>query len=222
MISNISHDLRTPLTCLHGYLETLQGKAPQLSRDERRQFTDAALRHSKHLGAMIEDLFELARLDARIVEVHTETFSAAELLQDLAQKYRPKARQQGIALHARLPANSPFVSADLGMIDRVLDNLIGNALAHTPKGGKIIVDLRRRGEKVAITVLNTGSGIDQSDLPFVFERFYRGKTSPSQSDRHLGLGLAIAQRIVQLHGSAIEVGSTGNQRTWFQFALPTV
>ena len=220
LVNHVSHDLRTPLAALHGYLETLQIKAGQLTDADRAIYLDAALRHSRRLGRLVGDLFELAKLDAHAIQPHRECFAAAELLQDIAQKYPLPAREHRIRLIVRLPAVALFVDADIGLLERVLDNLILNALYHTPPAGIVALELRAADGTATFAVTDTGHGIEPRDLPHVFDRFYRGSNPVKDDGNHLGLGLAIAKRIVELHGSELQVASLLERGTRFSFDLP--
>lgn len=220
LVNHVSHDLRTPLAALHGYLETLQLKADRLSSTEQQVYLDAALRHSRRLGRLVGDLFELAKFDAHAIQPRHERFPAAELLQDIAQKYQIAAREHRIQLDLRLPPTALLVEADIGMIERLLDNLILNALHHTPSGGCITLELSERENSARFAIADTGHGIAPEDLPFVFDRFHRGSSRAEDDGNHLGLGLAIARRIAELHGGELRVSSELNQGTRFTFDLP--
>lgn len=220
LVNHVSHDLRTPLAALHGYLETLQLKADRLSPADRETYLDAALRHSRRLGRLVGDLFELAKLDACAIQPRRECFPAAELLQDIAQKYQLPAREHRIRFVARWPDVTLFVEADIGLLERVLDNLILNALYHTPPDGIVALELRAADETATFAITDTGHGIAPQDLPHIFDRFYRGSSKAKDDGNHLGLGLAIAKRIVELHGSELRVTSVLNHGTRFEFALP--
>lgn len=219
MVSNVSHDLRTPLAALQGYLETLLIKEGHLTPEEQRNYVQTALQHSERLAKLVGELFELARLDSREVQLHPEAFSLSELVQDVVQQHLLSAQQKGVRLEAVLSDNLPFVTADIAMIERVLANLLDNALRYTPQGGAVIVSLTPREGAIEVRVTDTGSGIRQEDLPHIFERFYR---VPNQADKLgcAGLGLAIAKRILELHGSAITVDSALDKGTSFIFPLP--
>jgi len=220
LVNHVSHDLRTPLAALHGYLETLQLKANSLSTGERHAYLDAALRHSRRLGRLVGDLFDLAKFDAHAIQPHRELFSAAELLQDIAHKYQLAAEEQNVRLEVDAPSAPAFVDADIGMIERLLDNLILNALHHTPAGGCVALQLAALHKAISVTVADTGKGIPSADLPFVFERFYRGSQQANDEGKHLGLGLAISKRIVELHGGKLSVTSELNVGTRFTIDLP--
>jgi two-component system OmpR family sensor kinase len=218
MVANVSHDLRTPLASLKGYLETLQMKAETLSGEEKNRYVEIATRHAERLGRLVEELFELAKLDANEVRLNCEPFSPAELIQDVIQKFQLRAREKDITLDYRLQGTVPFVSADIGLIERVLDNLIENALRYTPAHGHITISLLPEQDKVVVEITDNGCGIEEHELSHVFERFYR----PRQNDDRAGagLGLAIAKRIVELHGGVIRARSLRNRGTTFWFQLP--
>jgi len=219
MVSNVSHDLRTPLAALHGYLETMLMKEGSMTAQEQRDYLQVALRHSERLAKLVSELFELARLESRKVEVHPEPFSLSELVQDVVQQHQLSAEQKHVRLTALLPQNLPSVFADIGLIERVLENFLENALRYTPEGGSVIIKLMQESGNIAVQIADTGIGIRQEDLPHIFERFYR---VPDQQVKPgcAGLGLAIAKRILELHGSTITVNSVLDQGTTFLFNLP--
>ncbi|TAH37873.1 MAG: HAMP domain-containing sensor histidine kinase [Planctomycetota bacterium] len=219
MVANISHDLRTPLTSLQGYLETCLIKAEELPPEERRRYLEGALRSTKRLGRLVEDLFQLARLDAGDIQPQVERFRLSELAQDVLQKFQFQAQRKGITLTARIPQGLPDVTADIGLIERVLDNLVDNAIRYTPAGGKVVVALRECSGAVEVRVADTGPGIPEKDLPHVFERFYRVEKSRSLDAGGAGLGLAITKRILELHHSSIAVRSRPQVGTVFYFQL---
>ncbi len=220
MVAQVSHDLRTPLASLRGYLETLTMKADTLTQSERDEYLKAALGQSEALSRLVGALFELAKLDACDAPPQCEPFNIAELLQDVIQKYQPGARERGVRLDCTPSEESAWVNADIGLMERVFDNLIENALQHTPRGGEVTVVLSEGRGGLQITVRDTGSGIEEEDLPRVFDRFYRGKATDT-SKGHVGLGLAIVKRILELHESAVEVVSGAGRGTEIRFVMPT-
>jgi len=220
MIANISHDLRTPLTSLQGYLETLLMKESELSDDERHHYLDLAAKHGARLGQLTAELFELAMLESQGADLHFEPFSLAELVQDVAQKFELKAGQKHIRLDTDIPRSAPFVSGDIALIERALANLIENAIKYTPDGGAIRLSLIPGRERIAARVSDSGIGIPAEDIPHIFERFYRVEKARGDGPEGTGLGLAIAQRILSLHGSPIDVESQPGAGTTFTFALP--
>jgi len=220
LIANVSHDLRTPLATLRGYLETLQLKEGTLSDEERRAYLDIALRHSERLGTLITELFELSKLDSYEGELQREPFALAELVHDVLQEFQLQANEKSVTLRPNLRGQLPFVIANVGLIERVLQNLIDNALRHTEEGGTVTVELTPEPSgKVTVQVRDDGCGIDEADLPHVFERFYRRDRTTEQSSNGAGLGLAIAKRALELHGSDIEVRSQLGVGTDFSFHL---
>ena len=219
MVANISHDLRTPLTTMRGYLETLQLKHAELTGEEQQQYLQTALSHSQRLGRMVEELFELARLDACKSVVCCEPFSMCELVQDVTQKFQLRARERSIRLNARLNPQAPPVYGDIAMMQRVLENLLENGLRHTPAGGRIDVGVDVDSGNVAVQVTDSGCGIPAEDVPRIFERFYQQDKNRSASNS-AGLGLAIVKRILELHGSVIKVSSKLDRGTTFSFRIP--
>ncbi|HCU53053.1 MAG TPA: sensor histidine kinase, partial [Gammaproteobacteria bacterium] len=135
MIANVSHDLRTPLTTLHGYLETLLLRMDRMNREEQVAYLNVALRHSQRLRQLVDELFELARLDSCETLATLEPFSLGDLMQDVAQKFRLRAQQNRIHLEFVNDPSDAWVNGDIAMIQRVLENLLENALNHTPAGG---------------------------------------------------------------------------------------
>ncbi len=220
LVANVSHDLRTPLTSLQGYLDTLLLKEGTLSPQEQRTYLEIATKHSEQLGKLVAELFELAKLDSREMEPHVEPFSLGELVQDVVQQLRLVAEQKRIGLQTDFLKDLPFVSADIGLIERVLENLIENALRYTQPGGTVTVALTRKNETIMAQVTDTGCGISPDDLPHIFDRFFRVGTNHQERSAGAGLGLAIAKRILELHGSAIEAQSILNGGTTFTFHLP--
>ena len=223
-VSNVSHDLRTPLAALQGYLETLLMKAGQLPREEEKQYLATALKHAERLGKLISALFELAKLDSREMQPQLEPFALAELVQDVVQHFSLLAQNKNLQLQTHCPETLPFVRADIALIERALGNLIENALRHTPSDGQITIGLQRRNDHVLVTVQDSGEGIAEADLPHIFERTYRAHDGARNynDDTGSGLGLAIAKRIVELHGGQIAAHSVFGHGATFSFTLPLV
>lgn len=224
LLANVSHDLRTPLASMQGYIELLLLRHGSLDPAEERNYLQTAARQGERLTRLVGDLFDLSRLEAGEQPLAPEDFVLAELAQDLMQKFAAEARQRGLRLEAPCdaPATLLRVHADLGLVARVLEGLVDNALRHTPAGGSVHLEL---GDDTAggarIAVCDTGTGIAAEDLPGIFERYDRAARvrGPGHSE-HAGLGLAIAQRIVELHGSRLEVRSTEGVGTQVSFVLP--
>ena len=219
LIAQISHDLRTPLASIQGYMESLQIKGSSISVEERGDLVAVALKQGRRLSRMVEELFELAGLDARERAPVLEPCSAAELVHDAVQKYQQRAAQEGVDLSIEMEENLPLAMTDASMLERVFDNLIDNALTHTPTGGKIGISFAPTRKNLQISIADTGTGIPLSDLPHIFEPFFQGETG-SSSPRHAGLGLAIAKRIMELLDGDIFVLSTKGEGSRFTLLVP--
>jgi signal transduction histidine kinase len=220
LIANVSHDLRSPLASLRGYLDTLLLKEATLSIAERRAYLEIALRQAEHLQLLISELFELARLDFQGYRIEPEPVQIGELARDVTQKFHLAARNQQVALRTEIDSEGGLVLADIGLIERTLTNLLENALAHTPAGGSIVLSVGASNTRVVVRVSDTGAGIAAADLPRIFERFYRVDKARSRNAKGSGLGLAIVKRILELHGSEIRVDSVVDRGTTFWFELP--
>jgi signal transduction histidine kinase len=220
LVTNISHDLRTPLATMQGYIETLIIKDERLDAITRRQYLDTARKHSVHLGKLIQGLFELAMLDASRVTPVFERFSLTELVQDVVQEFELQAEKCNVNLDIAPLNDAVFVNADINLIQRVLENLVGNALKYTPDGGNVSISIQPSTDSVGIAVSDTGPGIPQEALPHIFDRFYKADSQRADEHGSMGLGLAIAKKIAELHGSEIHVVSEEKQGTRFHFELP--
>jgi signal transduction histidine kinase len=220
LISNVSHDLRTPLATMHGYVDTLLLKNEELDAASRRHYLQITRKHTQRLGILIGDLFELSKLDSGSMPLSLETFPLAELLHDVVQDFELEARRKNIDLQLNSESGSALVHADIGLVQRVLENLIRNALNYTPPGGRISLDICHRPERVAVSVSDTGCGIPQDQIDNIFDRFYCSDHGQDADGDSSGLGLAIVKRILDLHGSRITVASRMNEGTRFEFSLP--
>ncbi|WP_456427542.1 sensor histidine kinase [Rhodocaloribacter sp.] len=219
LIANVSHDLRSPLASIQGYVETILMKDAALTPEERTRFLDIIHDTTTGLSKLVNELFELSKLDALQIRPKPEPCSLAELTQDVVMKFKPRAEQLEVELKAMLPPQLPMVRADIGMMERVLSNLIENALQYTPEHGTVHVGLKRENGCVRVFVSDTGYGIPEEEIPFLCERFYRVDKSRARASGGAGLGLAIAQKILSLHDSALVIESTVNVGTTVSFDL---
>lgn len=217
LVAQVSHDLRTPLASIQGYLETLGMKQQELNPDERRRFLGVALAETLRLSKLVDELFELAALDARERQPFAEPFMPAELLHDVVQKHRPKAEQASVVLNIT-GAQPAMVLADIAMTERVLDNLIGNAIDHSPKGAEVKLSVFADSGGVEICVLDAGKGIAPEDIDHVFDPFYQA--SGASRSGHAGLGLAIARRMAELQQGRVSVENHPGAGAAFRFWLP--
>ena len=234
LISNVSHDLRTPLSSMLGYVDTLLIKNGELSGVQREHFLRTVRNQTRRLESLIGDLFELSRLEANTIALHAEVFPLAELLQDVSQEFELEASNRNITITIEPGLERWQVRADIALVERVLENLLRNALDWTPDGGRIRLSVSAREKRVAVSVADTGCGIPTDQLDSVFERYYTvNKATKSQSKapgnitaaglghkNSTGLGLAIVKRILDLHACQITVTSEVNKGTCFEFELP--
>jgi signal transduction histidine kinase len=217
LISNVSHDLRTPLSSMQGYLEMLM--SPNTQAEARSNYVDIAFKHCRRLTQLVKELFELSKLDAGRITPEREDFSLAELLQDVVQKYSLNAQQKNIQLSTAANSQLYMVNADIALIERVLENLIDNALRYTPNGGQVQLSLLQQENTIEVGVKDTGIGLAEEDLPHIFERYYSTQKPTEYHQQSTGLGLAIVKRILELHNSVITVESQPNVGTSFSFPL---
>lgn len=222
LIANVSHDLRSPLATIQGYLETIMIKDETLSDEERQEYMEIVLKNTRSLNSLVGELFELSKLDAQQVEPKFESISIADLVQDLAMQFRPVAEKAGVTFEVEMPDPVGLVKADIALVERAISNLIDNAIRYTPEGGKVKIVTSDDGAAVTVEVVDTGIGIPDEDLPHIFERFYRVEKSRSKDPGRGGLGLAITKKILDLHGSTLDVSSIMNHGTTFSFSLPKV
>ncbi len=220
LIANVSHDLRSPLASIQGYLETIMMKWETLSPEQQRQYLKITWNNTRMLNQLIDELFELSRLDAQNVQPRLEPMNLAELVQDVVLKFQPRAEQKQITIQAHWPEQLPPVAVDIALMERALTNLLDNALRYTPEAGKVSVTLTLDNGAVQVEVKDNGPGIPPEDLPHIFKRFYRVRKSRSSGDG-AGLGLAIASRIIALHQSQLQVASAPGKgaRFWFDISV---
>ncbi|GKT25822.1 HAMP domain-containing sensor histidine kinase [Acidovorax sp. SUPP3334] len=227
LFANISHDLRTPLTSLHGYLETLLIKSEALNPQDRRRYLEIALGQSRKVGRLAQELFELARLEYGVVKLDKESLALPDLVQDVFQKFELAAEARHQRLVADIAPGLPTVTADLGLIERVLTNLLDNAIQHTPAGGEITVQLRPaaaspspsenagKGGGVDVEISDTGPGVPPSLQHSLFKR----PAFSAAEGRSGGLGLVVVQRILALHGSDIALVQRSGKGAVFAFRI---
>jgi signal transduction histidine kinase len=220
LITNVSHDLRTPLASMQGYLDTLLIKQESMDAESTKEYLSIARKHCGRLGRMINDLFELSKLDSNVINPELERFSMSELMQDVALEFTPMAEQKKLKFNIKLLEGNTDVRADIGLMQRVLENLIGNAIKHTPEKGQITIKLESKNDRFNVVIEDTGRGISQSEIPHIFDRLYRAENSSNESSSSSGLGLAIVKKILDLHHAKIKVISQLDKGTQFSFQLP--
>jgi signal transduction histidine kinase len=219
LIANVSHDLRTPLAILKGYVETMQMKTDALTKVERDKYLNIIHDSSDKLTKLVSQLFEYSKLEAKQVAPNKEPFSITDLAQDLVVNYQVIGEKNKIEVECNAAQETPLVFADISLVERAIQNLMDNALKFTPENGKVILHVSASKDNVIIKVSDTGVGIKESEQSQIFDRYRQAKKSNKKEG--VGLGLAIVKKIVELHNSNIQIISKPNEGSSFQFLLPT-
>jgi signal transduction histidine kinase len=225
-VSNLSHDLRSPLTATAACLETLDGRwTDNAERAEDRRLVEIALRNTRNAARMVQSLGDLAKLDEPEFTLRSEAVDAGELLDDIAVRFAERASRQGVRLQTAAPAGDgagPRAELDVELFERAVANLIDNALKFCPRGSTITLAALARGDRVEVSVTDDGPGIPAADLPQLFDRFYQSRptVAPATAEGGRGLGLAIVKRIAELHGGDVAVESTLGRGTRVVVTLP--
>jgi len=217
----ISHDLRTPLASLRAMTEALNDGIVDEPAEIRRYYATMR-REIERLSGMIDDLFELSQLDAGALKLERLPISVQDIAAEVVDAMQAAARLAGVELILNVDSSPPEIEVDGGRIERAIGNLVRNALEHTPGGGRVLVSVAATNGNVDLRVADSGSGIAPSDLPHVWERFYRADTSRGRNGNGdgAGLGLAITRGIVEAHGGSVEAISGGGDGATFVLRLP--
>ncbi|MGD9092307.1 MAG: HAMP domain-containing sensor histidine kinase [Anaerolineales bacterium] len=218
LIAWVGHDLQTPLASVQAIVEALADGIIE-DPDTTQRYLRTAKKDIRALSSLIDDLFQMAQLDAGGLPLDRGDNSLTDLISDTLESFRELSSRQEVRLEGDVAAGIDPLYMDAGRIGRVLNNLVGNAIRHAPAGGIVHVRALNLTDRVMVEVIDNGGGIPVQDLPHVFERFYRGEKSRSRSTGGSGLGLAIAKGVVEAHGGEIGVES-GPGRTRFYFVLP--
>jgi signal transduction histidine kinase len=222
LVAAVSHDLRTPLASTRALIEALADGVAADPQTESRYLSSAS-HELAHLSRLVDDLFELARIDAGMLQLSLEEASLHDLISDTISSFQPQAEQKGVRLAGEIVDDVDPVLANPPRLQRVLHNLVSNALRHTPADGTVTLRATREGEEARVEVSDTGEGIAAEDLPRVFERSFRGeqsRTRPEKDDApSAGLGLAIARGLVEAHGGTMDVESDLGHGSRFRFTL---
>ena len=218
LIAWAGHDLQTPLASVQAVVEALADGVVE-DPETAQRYLRTAQKDIRALSALIDDLFQMAQLDAGGLPLERAENSLSDLISDTLESFTELAARQSVDLQGSVDARVDPVIMDARRIGRVLNNLVSNALQHTPTGGRVLVRASRQPQAVLVEVTDTGKGIRSEDLPFIFDRFYRGEKSRSRSTGGAGLGLAIARGIVEAHGGQIGAENAA-QGTRFYFTIP--
>lgn len=210
LIANVSHDLRLPLTAIKGYVETLRLKGKVMSIDDKSEFMNIIEKSADYLGNMINQLFDYSKLDANNIKLFKESFSIGHLAFELKQRYEVIAKEKNIELILNIEKSIPKVFADKTLIERVIQNILDNAIKFTPEMGTVKIDVILGYEEINVSIKDSGKGIKKLD----------NKKEIHFNGSGMGLGLAIVRKIIDLHKSDLKIYSKPNEGTIFKFSLP--
>ncbi|HEY2124281.1 MAG TPA: ATP-binding protein [Chthoniobacterales bacterium] len=218
-VANVSHELRTPLSILRGYIETML-EDPETSREELTRMLEVMNRHSRRLGLLVDDLLTLAQFESGNPHLQLSQVRLTELFAAIVRDWARKFSEKKLRVHVGTPSDLPPIRADETRLQEVLYNLLDNALKYTEPGGAIHLQAEKRADEVVISVGDTGVGIPETDLPRIFERFYRTDKARSRALGGTGLGLAIVKHIAQMHGGRVEAESVLQEGTTIRVFMP--
>ncbi|MFM2274900.1 MAG: hypothetical protein RL211_772 [Pseudomonadota bacterium] len=224
-VSNLSHDLRSPLTATTACLETLENRwAGDASRAADRQLIEVALRNTRNAARLVQSLGDLAQLDEPEFKLRKEVMDVSELLDNVAMRFAERARHHGIHIETvqHTGSSAPLAAVDVELFERAIANLIDNALKFSPPGAAIILNAEPATTHVEVTISDAGPGIPPADLPHLFDRFYQSRhnVAPATGEGGKGLGLAIVKRIAELHGGDIQISNRAGTGTQIRLTLP--
>jgi signal transduction histidine kinase len=219
LVATVSHDLRTPLASMRAIVESINDGV--VSEPETvRQYLRTLQRETEYLSRLIDDLFELSQLDAGILRLQLEPSSLKDLISDTLQSLTAQAMEKGVTVTGEVGSSVPEVAVDTRRLQRVLYNLVQNAVRHTPADGTVAITAEDAGQEVRVTVSDSGEGISPEEMPHLFESFHRADRSRSRAHGGAGLGLTIARGIVEAHGGRIWAESGPGAGSRFTFTLP--
>jgi two-component system, OmpR family, sensor histidine kinase SaeS len=222
LVAAVSHDLRTPLAATRALIEAVADGVTS-DRETEERYLSSARRELAHLSRLVDDLFELARIDAGALQLTFEEASLHDLISDTISSFQPQAERLGVTLVGEVSGDVDPVLANPPRLQRVLHNLLSNALSHTPADGTVALRARTHGAEVRVEVADTGEGISAEDLPRVFDRSFRAEMSRTRAEREdspgAGLGLAIARGLIEAHGGSMAVESDLGHGSRFLFTL---
>ena len=219
LIANVSHDLRTPLSVLRGYVETYELKLEDLSEDQKKDYLETIKKSADKLAKLIDQLFEYSKLEADQIQPHKEPFQMVDLAHDLIANYNVLAKSKKISIALEVPKESvPLVFGDISLVERAIQNLMDNALKFTPENGDIRLAIEASEKDVMINITDSGPGIPVLEQAQIFERY---RQAPNvKKGEGIGLGLAIVKKIMELHNTTVQVISPPDKGCTFQFLLP--
>jgi len=220
LMASVSHDLRTPITSIKGYVEAIQdGKAK--SDEKMQQYLDIIAKKTDKLDHMIDDLFQFSQLELKHIKMDMELIDSKDLLEKLNKEYTLHFEHSHITFELEEPIPSVYLNMDISMVERVFENIIENAKRYiTKEDGEIRVKGHVEKDRIKIAIIDNGEGIKSEDLPHIFNRFYRGEKSRSRDYGGAGLGLSICKEIIERHQGKIWVESTYGRGSTFYMDFP--
>ncbi|WP_170006066.1 sensor histidine kinase [Bacillus fonticola] len=216
LVADVAHELRTPLSIIRAKLESIQAGAVEATEEVILHVSDEVYR----LSRLVNDLQQLSLAESRTLPLHKERTEMNRFIESILAQFRWFAEEKRIALHLNRSATAIFPEIDRDRITQVVVNLLGNAIRYTPENGIVTIDVCKEGQSVVLCFQDTGPGIDEQNLPFIFERFYRVDESRKRDKGGVGLGLSIAKGFVEVHGGNINVTSRKGKGTQFKVTLP--
>lgn len=217
LITNVAHDLRTPLTTIVGYLELIKNNE-QLTKEEIQKYSTVAYEKSKRLQTLMDDLFEFTSLDQANVKVHMTTINISELVLQIVDEFYPTFQEHQLTPIIEVSQPNLFINGDGQLLARVFDNLLSNAVKYGEDGKEIYIQVLNDEQNITIKIMNYGHPIAKEDLPHIFDKFYRSDASRSSSTGGTGLGLAIAKNIIHIHNGQI-FATSHKEKTTFVVVL---
>jgi two-component system sensor histidine kinase BaeS len=215
MTIDVAHELRTPLTNIQGYLEALIDGVVSASRETYELLLEETLR----LVRLVEDILQLAKADAARTDLQKENVSLRTVIDGVVDSFRSRFNEKGVGIEIQFPPPTDAVFADPTKLTQVVRNLIQNAWEYTPAGGNLCITSGLQSAEIRVVFSNTGGEIAETDLPFIFERFFRGEKSRSRKHGGAGIGLAIVKELIEAHGGRVGAEISGGQ-THIWFSLP--
>lgn len=218
-LSHISHELKSPLNTIRSYAEMLMDGSIE-EAETRKEFFNVITEESCRLAKLVDNLLDLSKIDAGALAPERSRLRPDSLLNELVRAAEPQARSKGLELQAEVPTNLPSAFGDKDLVAVAISNLISNAIKYTPAGGRIAVRARAEEETLVVEVQDSGIGIPRDEQKKVFEKFYRGSGRDVRQQSGTGLGLALAQQIIRLHGGTLRLDSEPGKGTTFRIDLP--
>lgn len=221
-LSLASHELRTPMTAIKGYVWMVQNGKAGVITDTTRNYLDIVYKSTERLIHLVNDMLDISRIESGKVQLHPEPVNIPDIINQVKNEFSAQARDKQMSLSASVIDSLPQISADKDKITQVLENLVGNAMKYTPEGGKITLSAIPKDSTVEISVTDTGKGISAEDLPKLFTKFTRlgGESLTTFSQPGTGLGLYLAKQYIELHHGKIWAASTLGSGSTFTFSLP--